>query len=37
MLYYVNIAQIIKIEQTNFQRCVKPYDQKLLTTLDIAD
>ena len=23
-------------KQTNFQRCVKPYDQKLLTTLDIA-
>ena len=31
------MVQIIKIEQTNFQRCVKPYNQKLLTTLDIAD
>ena len=37
MLYYMNMAQIIKIEQTNFQRCVKPYHQKILTTLDIAD
>ena len=33
----MNMVQIIKIEQTYFQRCVKPYDQKLLTTLDIAD
>ena len=31
------MVQIIKIEQTNFQRCVKPYGQKLLTTLDMAD
>ena len=36
-LYYMNMAQIIKIEQTNFQVCVKPYDQKLLTTVDTAD
>ena len=36
-LYYTNMVQIIKIAQTNFQRCVKPYDQKLLITLDIAD
>ena len=31
------MVQIIKIEQTNFQRCVKSYNQKLLITFDIAD
>ena len=31
------MVQIIIIEQTNFQRCVNAYNQKLLTTLDIAD
>ena len=31
------MVQIIIIEQTNFQRCVNAHNQKLLTTLEIAD
>ena len=36
-LNYMNMLQIMKIEQTNFPKCVKMLLPKILTTLDISD